>query len=78
MLERGAHAYLVAVYSGRVPRRAGQNLKRFMTSLEANFGDVFAKWSGDPEDLQGLKAFTGRFVSRFRFRPPRRINGRAA
>ena len=78
MLERGPHAYLVAVYSGRVPRRAGKNLKRFMTSLEANFGDVFAKWSGDREDLQDLKAFTGRFVSRFRFRPPRRINGRAA
>jgi len=78
MLERGPHAYLVAVYSGRVPRWAGKNLKRFMTSLEANFGDVFAKWSGDPEDLQGLKAFTGRFVSRFRFRPPRRLNGRAA
>jgi hypothetical protein len=49
-----------------------------MTSLETNFGDIFARWSGDPEDLQDLKAFTGRFVSRFRFRPPRRINGRAS
>ena len=78
LLERGPHAYLVAVYSGRVPRRAGKNLKRFMTSLETNFGDIFARWSGDPEDLQDLKAFTGRFVSRFRFRPPRRINGRAS
>src|SRR5207247_5074410 len=34
MLERSPHAYLVAVYSGRVPRRAGKNLKRFMTSLD--------------------------------------------
>jgi len=78
LLERGPHAYLAAVYSGRVPRRAGKNLKRFMTSLEMNFGDVFARWSGDPEDLQGLKEFTGRFVSRFRFRPPRNGNGPAA
>ena len=78
LLERGPHAYLVAVYSGKVPRRAGKNLRRFMTSLETNFGDAFARWSGDPEDLQDLKAFTGRFVSPFRFRPPRRMNGRAS
>jgi hypothetical protein len=78
LLERGAHAYLVAVYSGKVPRWAGKDLKRFMTNLETNFGTSFASWSGDPADLQGLKEFTGDFVSRFRYRPPRRVNGRAA
>ena len=78
LLERGAHAYLVAVYSGKVPRWAGKDLKRFMTNLEANFGTSFANWSGDPADLQGLKEFTDHFVSRFRYRPPRRVNGRAA
>jgi hypothetical protein len=78
LLERGAHAYLVAVYSGRVPRWAGKDLKRFMTNLETNFGTSFASWSGDPADLQGLKEFTGHFVSRFRYRPPRRVTGRAA
>lgn len=78
LLERGAHAYLAAVYSGRVPRWAGKDLRRFMTGLEANFGEVFARWSGDPEDLQGLKDFTSHFVSRVRYRPPRGANGRAA
>jgi hypothetical protein len=78
LLERGAHAYLVAVYSGKVPRWAGKDLKRFMTNLETNFGTSFASWSGDPADLQGLKEFTGHFVSRFRYRPPRRVHGRAA
>jgi hypothetical protein len=78
LLERGEHAYLVAVYSGKVPRWAGKDLKRFMTNLEKNFGNSFASWSGDPADLQGLKEFTGHFVSRFRYRPPRRVNGRAA
>jgi hypothetical protein len=78
LVERGPHAYLAAIYSGRVPRWAGKDLQRFMASLEANFGQKFAEWSGDPDDLRGLKEFTGRFVSNFRYRPPRRVNGRAA
>lgn len=78
LLERGTNAYLVVVYSGRVPRWAGKDLRRFMANLESNFGDAFARWSGDPDDLRGLKEFTRQFVSRFRYRPPRRVNGRAA
>lgn len=78
LVERGAHAYLAAVYSGRVPRWAGKDLRRFMSGLEAKFGKAFAAWSGDPEDLQGLKEFTGRFVTRIRYRPPRHASGGAA
>ena len=78
LVERGPHAYLAAIYSGRVPRWAGKDLKRFMATLETNFGQKFAQWSGDPDDLQSLKEFTDRFVSNFRYRPPRRVNGRAA
>jgi len=68
LLERGEHAYLAAVYSGRVPRWAGKDLRRFMNDLEARFGERFARWSGDPDDLQGLKEFSERFVTRFRYR----------
>ena len=78
ILERGVHAYLAAVYSGRVPRWAGKDLSRFMANLESRFGDAFARWTGDPEDLQGLREFTGQFVSHFRYRPPRRVTGRAS
>ena len=68
LLERGDHAYVAAVYSGRVPRWAGKDLGRFMYDLERRFGETFARWSGDPDDLQGLKEFSERFVARFRYR----------
>ena len=78
MLERGEHAYVAAVYSGRVPRWAGKDLRRFVADLETRFGNTFAQWSGDPDDLQGLKEFTSRFVSHARYRPPRNSRGRAS
>src|SRR5439155_948860 len=62
---------LVAAYSGRVPRWSEKDLRRFMDDLERRFGKVFARWSGDPADLQGLKEFSDRFVSRLRYRPAR-------
>jgi len=71
LLERGAHVYLAAVYSGRVPRWAGKDLRRFMSNLETRFGPTFAHWTGSPQDLQGLKAFSEKFVSRVRYRPGR-------
>jgi len=71
LLERGAHVYLAAVYSGRVPRWAGKDLRRFMSNLETRFGPTFARWTGSPQDLQGLKEFSEKFVSRVRYRPGR-------
>ncbi|HYS99547.1 MAG TPA: hypothetical protein VEO20_02675 [Thermoplasmata archaeon] len=71
LLERGRHAFLAAVYSGRVPRWAGKDLKRFMADLEVRFGATFAHWTGSPQDLQGLKEFSERFVSRLRYHRPR-------
>jgi len=78
LLERGKNAYLAAVYSGRVPRWAAKDLRRFMDDLERRFGQVFAGWSGDPQDLQGLKEFSDRFVSRLRYRRVRERGGRAS
>ena len=78
LLERGKNAYLAAVYSGRVPRWAGKDLRRFMDDLERRFGEVFAQWSGDPQDLQGLKEFSDRFVSRVRYRRVRERGGRGS
>jgi len=78
LLQRGANAYLAAVYSGRVPRWSEKDLRRFMDDLERKFGEVFARWSGDPQDLQGLKEFSDRFVSRLRYRPVREGRGRAS
>ena len=77
LIERGKNAYLAAVYSGRVPRWAAKDLRRFMDDLERRFGEVFARWSGDPQDLQGLKELSDRFVSRLRYRSVRGGEGRA-
>lgn len=78
LLERGKYTYLAAIYSGRVPGWAGKDLRRFMTDLEARFGDAFAHWTGSPEDLHGLKDYMQRFVSRVRYRRGPRSGGRAS
>lgn len=78
LLERGPHAYLTAIYSGRVPRWAGKDLHRFMMDLEERFGERFAHWSGSPEDLHGLKEFMRPFVTQLRYRGNRANRGRAS
>ena len=78
VLEKGAHSYVAAVYSGRVPRWSGKDLRRFMLDVETRFGAAIADWSGDPEDLQGLKELSSRFVSHVRYRSPRTASRRAA
>jgi len=70
LLERGEHVYLTAVYSGRVPRWAVGDLRRFVRDLEAQFGKAFATWDGSPEDLQGVKAYVDRLATRARYRRP--------
>lgn len=78
VLEKGTYSYVAAVYSGQVPKWASKDLQRFLKDLEARFGNAFAQWSGDPEDLQGLREFTSRFVSRIRYRPWNLVAGKAA
>lgn len=70
LLERGDHVYVTSIYSGRVPRWARKDLHKFVGDLEEKFGDAFAKWDGSPEDLQGVKEYMERFVSRIRYHKP--------
>lgn len=76
LLERGKSVFVSAVYSGRVPRWAAKDLRRFVADLEARFGTAFASWNGAREDLPDLKEATRRFVSHARYRSPRDGNGR--
>ncbi len=78
LLERGAHVYLSAVYSGRVPGWAGKDIHRFVSDLEANFGDAFEAWSGSPEDLHDVKEYMQRFVSHVRYHGDRHAGPRAS
>jgi hypothetical protein len=71
LLERGKDVFVSVVYSGRVPRWAAKDLRRFVRDLETEFGSAFAQWNGAKEDLPGLKEATRRFVSRVRYRSPR-------
>lgn len=70
LLERGKHVYLSAIYSGRVPRWAARDLRKFVRDLEARFGDAFATWDGSPQDLQGVKEYVERLATRTRYRRP--------
>ncbi len=70
LLERGEHVYLTAVYSGRVPRWAVGDLRRFVRDVEAKFGEAFARWDGSPDTLQGVKAYVDRLATRTRYRRP--------
>ena len=67
LLEHGEHVYVAAVYKGRVPGWATKDLRKFVSDLEATFGESFAKWSGSPEDLHGVREFMQKFVARFRY-----------
>lgn len=78
LLERGTHVYLSAVYSGRVPGWAGKDLHRFVSDLEAKFGDAFEEWSGSPEDLHDVKEYMRRFVSHVRYHGDRKAGSRAS
>jgi len=77
LLERGQNVFVSAVYSGRVPRWAAKDLRRFVADLETRFGEAFAKWTGAREDLPDLKEATHRFVSRVRYRSARKESGRS-
>ncbi|OGS49087.1 MAG: hypothetical protein A3K68_01220 [Euryarchaeota archaeon RBG_16_68_13] len=78
LLERGAHVVVAAIHTGRVPGWAAADLRAFVRDLEARFGAAFLEWNGSPEDLVGLKEFTGLFVSRTRYRAGNGIPRRAA
>lgn len=78
LLERAKDVFVCVVYSGRVPRWASKDLRRFVTDLESEFGEAFAHWNGAKEDLPDIKEFTRRFVLRVRYRSPRNHRARAA
>jgi len=70
LIERGAHVYVAAIYTGRVPRWGSRDLKAFVNDLEAAFGAEFETWSGATEDLADMKDLTDRFVSGAHYRSP--------
>ena len=68
LVERGRDIFVAAIYTGRVPRWAGKDLRQLLTDMESRFGVELRTWTGDPKELQGIKDLTQRFVSRTRYR----------
>ena len=67
-VERGEHAYAAAIFAGQIPRGLTQHLRRFLTDVELRYGGVLVEWSGDVEDLPGLRDMMETFGRRGRWR----------
>ncbi|OGS62768.1 MAG: hypothetical protein A3K59_01450 [Euryarchaeota archaeon RBG_19FT_COMBO_69_17] len=78
LVERGTHIYVAGIYSGRVPRRAARDLRSFVDDAESRFGSTLASWSGDADDLAGLKSLTDRLVAKTRYRRAQPPDGSAS
>ena len=67
LVERGTHCYVAAIYAGKVPPWARSDIAAFLRDIEGALGRQLEAWSGDKEDLQGLKGMTEEFVRSRRY-----------
>jgi len=68
LIERGTYFYLAGMYSGEPPEAAPGSMRDFVLDVEAEFGDILQKWSGDADDIRGLKVFMDAFVAHRSYR----------
>ena len=67
-VERCEHAYAAAIFAGQVPHGMSIHLSHFLTDVEDRFAEALAKWSGDVEDLPGLRGMMEDFGRRGKWR----------
>lgn len=68
LIERGAHFYLAGIYAGDAPETAPGSLREFVQDVEEQFGPILERWSGDADDIRGLKVFMDAFVAHRSYR----------
>jgi hypothetical protein len=68
LVERGRHFYFAAIYSGQPPAAATEGMKEFTADVEAHFAPVLEVWSGDADEVSGMRSFLDAFVTRTRYR----------
>ncbi|MBI4415464.1 MAG: hypothetical protein HY557_00595, partial [Euryarchaeota archaeon] len=55
-VEKGTYVYCAAFFAGDVPPGMPQSMRNFLADVEDRYGGRLSKWSGDVDDLPGLKA----------------------
>jgi hypothetical protein len=67
-VEKGEHVYVAAILAGEVPRGLAGHLRRFLIDVESRYGGALAEWSGDTEDVPGLRGMMEDFGRRGKWR----------
>ncbi|HEV8595234.1 MAG TPA: hypothetical protein VGR51_06860, partial [Thermoplasmata archaeon] len=67
-VERSPHTFAAVIFAGEVPRGMTVFLQHFLTDIEDRFSEGLAEWSGDVEDLPGLRNMMEDFGRRGKWR----------
>ena len=71
-VERGEFGCVAAIYSGAPPPWVRNGLAAFVADLDRAHGDMIQSWSGDGDEVSGIRSMTEAFVERRRYAPPSR------
>ncbi len=55
LIERGKFVYLAVVYQGRDSGLIRKKVRTVLERIEASYGDAFARWEGDMQDVEGTR-----------------------
>lgn len=69
-VERGEFGCVAAIYSGTAPPWVRKGLAAFVADLDRAHGNMIQSWSGDGDDVSGIRSMTEAFVERRRYAPP--------
>lgn len=67
VVERGEDVILACIYGDGQPTWAFESMKALISDIESRYGNLIANWSGDVEDLKGLKQMMDTFVLKKRY-----------
>ncbi len=67
-VERSEHTYAAAIFSGDVPQGMSIHLVHFLVDVEDRFEEQLLRWSGDVDDLPGLRDMMEDFGRRGKWR----------
>ncbi len=68
LVDRGERFYFAAMYSGEPPETAADSMTAFTADIEASFGPILDGWSGDADELKGLRSLMDAFTAHRRYR----------
>ncbi len=68
LVDRGERFYFAAMYSGEPPETAADSMTAFTADIEASFGPILERWSGDADELKGLRSLMDAFTAHRRYR----------